>query len=138
MNHDSNYIDNLAEKIIQCAIRVRRTLAAGYLEKVYENALMIELNNAGLKAEQQVQVKVKYKGVEVGIYFIDILVEDFFVIELKAVNNITVIHETQLVNYLTATGFDIGLIINFGNEKKIEFRRKYRIYRPKGTKQELM
>ena len=134
MTHDDNYIDKLAEKIIQCAIRVRMTLAAGYLEKVYENALMIELRNAGIKAEQQVDVKVNYHGIEIGHYTIDILVEDFFVLELKAVNCISVIHETQLVNYLAATGYDVGLIINFGNERKMEFRRKYRLYRPKGSK----
>ena len=134
MTHNDNYIDELAEKIIQCAIKVRMTLAAGYLEKVYENALMIELRNAGIKAEQQVDVKVNYHGEEIGRYTIDILVEDFFVLELKAVNNITVVHETQLVNYLAATGFDVGLIINFGNEKRMEFKRKYRLYRPKGSK----
>jgi len=135
MTLNDNYIDQLAEKIIQCAIKVRMALAAGYLEKVYENAMMIELKEAGIKASNQVPVRVEYKGVEVGEYFFDILVEDFFVVELKAVTRITVAHEAQLVNYLAATGHDVGLLINFGNEKKIEFKRKYRIYRPKGSKQ---
>ena len=80
MTHDDKYIDDLAEKIIKCAIKVRMTLSAGFLEKVYENALMIELKEAGIKAENQVPVSVNYKGVEVGSYLFDILVEDFFVV----------------------------------------------------------
>ena len=77
---------------------------------------------------------VKYDGVIVGDYKIDILVEDLLVVELKAVECITSAHETQLVNYLTATGLDVGLLINFGNQKRIEIKRKYRVYRPKGSK----
>ncbi len=127
-------IDDIVEKVIKCAIRVKMTLATGYLEKVYEKALMIELKKAGLKALQQVPINVKYDNEIIGDYIVDILVEDFLVVELKAVERITTAHEAQVVNYLSVTGLDVGLIINFGNPKKIEFRRKYRVYRPKGSK----
>ena len=127
-------IEALIRKILDLANIVREGLAPGYLEKVYENALMIELKDAGIEAKQQVPINIKYKGHNIGDYVIDILVEDKVIIELKAVSNITTAHETQLVNYLTATEIDNGLIINFGNEEKIQIKRKYRIYRPKGQK----
>ena len=124
-------IEALIRKILDLANEVRERLSPGYLEKVYENALMIELKDAGIEAKQQVPINIKYKGHNIGDYVIDILVEDKVIIELKAVTNITTAHEAQLVNYLTATEIDNGLIINFGSEEKIQIKRKYRIYRPK-------
>ena len=124
-------IEALIRKILDLANEVRERLSPGYLEKVYENALMIELKDAGIEAKQQVPINIKYKGHNIGDYVIDILVEDKVIIELKAVTNITTAHEAKLVNYLTATEIDNGLIINFGSEEKIQIKRKYRIYRPK-------
>lgn len=127
-------IEALIKKILDLANEVRERLAPGYLEKVYENALMIELKNAGIEAKQQIPINIKYKGHNIGDYVVDTLVEDKLIIELKAVSNITTAHEAQLVNYLTATEIDNGLLINFGNEEKIQIKRKYRIYRPKGQR----
>lgn len=121
----------LIKRVLDCAIIVRKALSPGYVEKVYENALMLELLKAGINARQQVPIEVKYEGHVVGNYFADILVEDCVVVELKAVQELNEAHQAQLVNYLTATGLDDGLLINFGNEEKIQVKRKYRIYKPK-------
>lgn len=121
----------LIKRVLDCAIIVRKALSPGYVEKVYENALMVELLKAGINARQQVPIEVKYEGHVVGNYFADILVEDCVVVELKAVQELNEAHQAQLVNYLTATGLDDGLLINFGNEEKIQVKRKYRIYKPK-------
>jgi GxxExxY protein len=93
--------------------RVLRVLGPGFLEKVYENALLVELKEQGLKAESQVPLKVHYKGEVVGEYVVDILVEDSVILELKAVEQFQKIHEAQLLNYLKATGVNVGLLINF-------------------------
>ncbi|MBQ0069615.1 MAG: GxxExxY protein [Bacteroidales bacterium] len=122
-------IEALISKIIDCAMTVRKALAPGYLEKVYENALVYELKQQGIKAESQKELDVFYKGIVVGKYVADIVVENCVILELKAVQNINVSHESQLVNYLTATGIDHGLILNYGNDAKIEIRRKFRIYK---------
>jgi GxxExxY protein len=118
--------DKLTERIILCAYKVHNTLGAGFLEKVYENALLIELKNHGLVAESQVPLKVFYDGVIVGDYFADIIVENEIVLELKAIENLHSIHEVQLVNYLNATDIEIGLLINFGSSVKI--KRKFKTY----------
>lgn len=89
---------------------------------------MLELRNCGINAENQVPLKVLYKGVVVGEYRIDILVENCLIVEIKAVSDINSAHEAQLVNYLTATNIDNGLLINFGSEK-LEVKRKYRVYK---------
>ena len=78
---------------------------------------MVELRNRGLKAESQVPIKVKYKGIEVGEYFADILVEDQVILEIKAVDSLQKIHEAQILNYLKATGMKIGLLVNFKHPK---------------------
>lgn len=124
-------VETLISDILNCANRVRKSLAPGYVEKIYENALMIELAKAGINAKQQSPIIVKYDDKVVGEFLADIFVENCVIIELKAVQNINEAHQSQLVNYLTATGIDNGLLINFGNESKIQIRRKYRIYRPK-------
>jgi len=113
----------LTEKIIQAAFTVHNTLGSGFLEKVYENALVIELGKAGLNVVQQAPIKVTYKESVVGEYFADLVVENKIILELKAVSHILPVHEVQLVNYLKATGLEIGLLINFA-DKQVEVRRK--------------
>jgi GxxExxY protein len=121
VDNDYKYID-LTEKIIGCAFKVHSKLGTGFLEKIYENALMIELNKAGLSAQQQYPIKVYYDEVIIGDHVADMVVEDKVVIELKAVNQLVRAHEVQLVNYLKATNLEIGLLINFGD--KITVKRK--------------
>ena len=113
----------LTEKIIQCCFKVHNTLGFGFLEKVYENALVIELVKVGLIVKQQHPIQVYYDGQVVGEYQADILVEHKVILELKSVEHISDIHEIQLKNYLKATGIEVGLLINFG--KSVEIRRKY-------------
>jgi GxxExxY protein len=115
---------DLTEKIIGCAFAVHNNLGSGFLEKVYENAMMVELAKCGIRAQQQVPVAVHYAGIRVGEYFADLLVEERVVCELKAVSGISREHEVQLVNYLTATGLNVGLLLNFG--KSVSIKRKYR------------
>ena len=118
---------DLTEKIIGCAYSVHNTLGAGFLERVYENALAIELTEQGLQFKQQARLGVRYRGREIGEYFADLLIERRVICELKAVDALTRQHEVQLVNYLTATGIDTGLLINFGN--RVTVRRKFRHYK---------
>ncbi len=113
----------LTEKIIKCVFEVHNILGSGFLEKVYENALVEELQENGLKAISQMQISVLYKGKNVGEYTSDIVVEDKIIIEIKAVEKIIDIHELQIKNYLKATGLEVGLLINFG--KNVEVKRKY-------------
>ena len=120
--------DEITDRIIGCCFKVHRILGSGFLEKVYENALMIELEKCGLRARQQVPMAVNYEGRTVGEYFADIVVEDRVVCELKAAEALSKEHELQLVHYLTATGIEIGLLINFG--RSVIVRRKFREYRP--------
>jgi GxxExxY protein len=110
-------INDITYKINGAIFQVNRELGHGFLEKVYENALMIELIAAGLKAEKQVPIKVKYKGQEVGDYFADIVVEDQIILELKAAESIQKVHEAQLLNYLKATEMKIGMLVNFTHPK---------------------
>jgi GxxExxY protein len=112
----------LTEKIIGCAYEVFKELGSGYLEKVYENAMMVELAKRGLSAVQQAQIDVSYKNVVVGEFVADLLIEDKVIVELKAVQSISSVHEVQLVNYLKSTGKEIGLLINFGDD--ISIRRR--------------
>ena len=112
----------LSNKIIKCFYIVYNTLGFGFLEKVYENALMIELLTNGLKAEKQKRIKVYYENQIVGEYFADIIVEDLIILELKAAEFVIEEHELQLINYLKATEIEIGLLLNFG--KSPEFKRK--------------
>jgi GxxExxY protein len=109
--------DKLTEAIIGCAFTVSNTLGIGFLEKVYENALAIELGTTGLKCEQQKPIPVTYRGAGVGDYFADILVEGQVILEIKAANAIEDSHKAQLINYLKATGIHRGLILNFGTTK---------------------
>jgi GxxExxY protein len=122
-------INKLTETIIRCAYQVHKTLGSGFLEKVYENALRIEMELAGLKAQQQTPVPVYYRDHLVGEYFVDLLVEDRVILEIKAVQQLAKEHEVQLVHYLTATGIEDGLLINFG--PSVEVKRKFRTYKPR-------
>ena len=124
-------VETTIKTVLDCANNVRKTLGPGYLEKVFENALAIELQEAGLEFRQQFPISITYKNIIIGDYIADMLIENNLIVELKAVKDINPTHEAQLVNYLTATGIDDGLIINFGNEDKIQIKRKYRVYRPK-------
>ena len=123
-------IETLIKSIIQCIYNVRGILGPGYLESVYKNALMRELELNGLKASAEVPLSVSYKDVLVGEFRADIIVENSVIIELIAVETLHKAHEVQLVNYLTITGIDSGLLVNFGAQD-IQIKRKYRIYTPK-------
>jgi GxxExxY protein len=114
--------------IIGCAYKVHNTLGRGYLEKVYENALKIELEKQAFKVEQQFPIPVFYEGVNIGDFYADLLVDSTIIIELKAVETLHARHEAQLVNYLTATQIDDGLLINFGSSS-VQIKRKYRVYK---------
>ena len=110
-------INELTYKINGAVFEVNRILGPGFLEKVYENALLIELRSMGLKADSQVPIKVYYKDEVVGDYTADILVEEQVILELKTVERLEKIHEAQLLNYLRATGIQIGILINFRHTK---------------------
>lgn len=118
---DTKYTD-LTGKIIGAFYTVYNSLGYGFLEKVYENALAIELQNVGLSVEQQKPIMVYYAGQPVGEYFADIVVNDVVIVELKAVKQLTVEHEAQLLNYLKAISLEVGLLFNFGPQP--EFKRK--------------
>ncbi|MCM1141138.1 MAG: GxxExxY protein [Muribaculum sp.] len=113
--------------IKEAAYQVRLLLAPGYLESVYQNALVVELRQRGIFVEKEASIEVRYKGVVVGDFRADILVEKRIIIELKAVSEIHPVHEAQLVNYLNATCLDHGVLINYGGAK-YAFRVKDRIY----------
>lgn len=114
--------EEITSQVIAAFYDVYNKLGYGFLEKVYENALVIELRKRGLKVIQQGSIQVYYDGQVIGEYFADLLVEDKVIVELKAVGEIIKAHENQLVNYLKATNLEVGLILNFGPEPK--FKRK--------------
>jgi GxxExxY protein len=113
---------DITAKIIQAFYNVYNTLGYGFLEKVYENAIRIEINKSGLHVEQQKNIKVFYDYEQVGDYYADLLVENLVIVELKAAETICDEHETQLLNYLKATEIKVGFLINIG--KKAEIKRK--------------
>ncbi len=115
-------LNELTSEIIRCAFAVSNGLGAGFLEKVYENALAHELRKAGLAVQQQEGIQVVYDGVVVGEYVADLVVSDTVIVELKAVKALDNIHYAQCLNYLKATGMKICLLINFG-VPKIEIKR---------------
>ena len=121
-------IDELCYKVIGAAMAVHRHFGPGYLEEVYKNALLVELMALGIQTKKEVPIAVNYKGVRVGDYRADVIVDDRLILELKAVTTITNSHEAQLVNYLNATGIGDGLLINFG-ASSLQHKHKYRVYR---------
>jgi GxxExxY protein len=115
-------LDAISNRIIGCALTVANTLGGGFLEKVYENALAFELRTAGLAVEQQRGMTVNYKGIVIGEYFSDLLVEGAVLVELKTVQALNRAHRAQCINYLRATGLHLCLLINFG-APRLEVRR---------------
>ena len=121
-------IDELCYKVIGAAMAVHRHFGPGYLEEVYKNALMVELEMLGVQSDTEVPIAVNYKGVRVGDYRADVIIDNRLILELKAVTTINPSHEAQLVNYLNATGIEDGLLINFG-ATSLQHKHKYRVYR---------
>ena len=117
-------INVLTHKVIGSAYKVHNVLGPGFLEKVYENALKFELAKCGIYARSQVKLPVWYQGHQVGVYFPDLWIEDQLIIEIKAALALAPEHEMKLLHYLTATGIDTGLLINFGSS--VQIKRKYR------------
>lgn len=128
MNQTAQY--DLAGRVIGCAMAVHRELGAGFCESVYHKALIHELNLKNISHETEKKIKVRYKKAIVGDFSADLFVENQLIVELKACQSISSAHEVQLVNYLTATGTDEGLLLNFG-ASSLEFKKKYRVYRSK-------
>ena len=110
-------INEITQKIIGAAYTVGNELGSGFLEKVYENAMMIELEKLGVKAKNQFPLKVYYKGIVVGDYLADLFVENSVIVELKSTKNTDGIHKVQLLNYLKASNKQVGLLINFGTPR---------------------
>ena len=124
--------EDITSEIIKIFYKVNNTLGYGFLEKVYENAIILELKKAGIKIKQQENIKVFYEGEEVGNYYADIIVEDKIILELKCCENLRDEHRNQLINYLKATNMEVGLLLNFG--KNSEFKRV--IFSKKNIKEE--
>ena len=108
--------------IIGCAFEVINELGVGFLESVYENALMLALEDVGIAVESQRAIDVSFRGRTVGNFFADLLVEDKVIVELKAVSSLAPEHSAQVINYLSATGTEVGLLINFGNPR-LQYKR---------------
>jgi len=113
---------DLTDSILKAYFDVYNELGYGFLEKIYQNSLYLELESRGFKVEAQKQIQVLYKNTEVGEYYADLIVNDLIILELKATEFIIQEHEWQLLNYLRATNIEVGLLLNFGT--KPEFRRK--------------
>ena len=120
--------EKVTEMVIGCAYRVHNRMGYGFLESVYERCMAVELGKMGLKAESQRPITVYYEGQNVGEFVADLVVDGTIIIELKSVTRLVKAHEVQLVNYLTATRTDVGLLLNFGPEK-VEVKRKFRLPR---------
>ncbi len=114
--------EELTSNILAACFDVINELGAGFLESVYEKSLLIALQQKGIKAISQAPIEVSFRDQKVGIYFVDILVEDKVLIEIKAVERLSPDHKAQIINYLKATGIEVGLLVNFGNSK-LEYRR---------------
>ncbi|HET6306230.1 MAG TPA: GxxExxY protein [Rhodopila sp.] len=121
-NPNGAALDAISNVVIGRALVVSKTLRTGFLEKIYENALVYELRKAGLKVSQQHSVSVYYESEIVGTYVVDLLVEGALMVELKAVRILEPIHKAQCLNYLKATGLPLCLLINFGNPR-LDIRR---------------
>ena len=118
--------EELTRQIIGCAYRVYNAMGYGFLESVYENCMLIELRKLGVRVENQRPIKVYSEGEVVGNFEADLFVQDAVIVELKSVSALVRVHEVQLVNYLKATGIDVGLLLNFGDQR-VEVRRKLRV-----------
>jgi GxxExxY protein len=114
--------EDLTKKILEACFEVSKELGIGFIESVYEKALLVALEQKGLKVENQVPLKVRFRGVVVGEFYADLLVEKKVLVELKAVSSFAGEHFARILNYLKATDIEVGLIVNFGNPK-LEYRR---------------
>jgi GxxExxY protein len=119
---------DLAGQVIGLAMKVHSKLGPGFLESVYQNALVHELRKAGYEVATDVNLQVKYDDTVVGIFSADVVVNKLLLVENKATLGLAIAHEVQLVNYLTATGLDEGLLLNFGGQR-LEFKKKFRQHR---------
>ena len=117
---------DLCGKVIGLAMKVHSTLGPGFLESVYQSALLWELQKSGFKAEAERPISVHHDGQLVGAFTADLLVNDSLIVELKAIQSLAKAHEVQLVNYLVATRIDEGLLVNFGAER-LEYKKKFRL-----------
>jgi GxxExxY protein len=124
----------LTEKVIGCAMKVHTKLGPGFLESVYQNALRYELTKTNLSVAVQRPIPVLYDGIAVGDFVADMVVNEILIIEIKAAAALAPAHEVQLVNYLSATNIEIGLLLNFG-AASLQFKRKHRTYIPAGSSQ---
>jgi GxxExxY protein len=122
---DSEFDHALTENVIGLAMKVHRILGPGFLESVYRNAFAFELRRAGMTVELDKHITVRYENVIVGDFIADIVVNDTLLCELKAISALSKADEVQLVNYLTATNHDVGLLLNFGTTS-LQFKRKHR------------
>lgn len=127
MNADK--MDLITERVIGAVFEVSNTLGAGFLEKVYQRALLREFGLRGIKASSEAALKITYKGQNVGEYFADILVEDSVVLELKCVDRLAADHTAQCLNYLRASGLTVCLLINF-QSPKVEWKRVVHEFEP--------
>jgi GxxExxY protein len=114
--------EEITKTIIGCAFDVMKELGSGFLESVYAKAMRVAIEHKGLRVQSQHPIKVNFRGECVGDFFADLLVEDVILVELKAVKAIAPEHQAQIINYLIATGIDVGLLINFGSPK-LEYKR---------------
>jgi GxxExxY protein len=117
--------EELTKTILGACFEVSNELGAGFLESVYQNALLIVLQQKGLKVQPQFPLNVKFRGQVVGQFYVDLLVEDQVIVELKAVTALTPVHQAQVINYLKGTGIEVGLLVNFGRPK-IEYQRLHK------------
>ena len=109
-------------RIVGCALKVYNTLKPGYLESVYERSLKIELERNGFSVRRQVKIPVFYDGFDAGVFFADLMVNAEVIVELKAVHHLSKEHEKQIRSYLKSTGMETGLLVNFGNPRRLEWR----------------
>lgn len=114
--------EELTATILKCCFEVSNELGAGFLESVYEKALVVALSQLGLSVQSQVALKVNFRGVIVGDFYADLIVENKVLLEIKAVSKLTPDHKAQVINYLNATGYQVGLLVNFGTARVEYFR----------------
>lgn len=116
--------EELTSKILEGCFEVAKELGTGFLESVYEKALMVALSQKGLSLRAQAPLRVKFRGVIVGDFYADLIVDNKVLVELKAVSRILPEHKAQIINYLNATAFEVGLLVNFGNPRLEYFRMR--------------
>ena len=117
--------EELTGKILEACFEVSNELGSGFLESVYKNAIVIVLRQKGMKVEVEKPIMVMFRGQSVGQFYADLFVDDKVIVELKAVSTLAPEHSAQVINYLKATGIEVGLLVNFGRPK-IEFKRLHK------------